>query len=106
MQEDRPLTSYRIRTVLIGFQTTVLVLVLLGPIVVLSSARDIPTAQVVGLCILTLIGATITLKLPWQRFFAEGTAFAWLYTWSIADIAVITVFLALAGPDRPGYFFL
>ena len=106
MHGDRALVAYRIRTVQIGFQTTILILLVLGPLVVVQGGTDIPILPFLALCATAAVGAVVTLKLPWERLYIEGTALRWLYAWSIADIAVITTFLAIAGPDKPNFFFL
>lgn len=103
--KNQTLTPYWFRTVHIGFQATTVIVFALGPLLFMSH-DGIPLIPFVGLCTAAFLGAIVTLKAPWERMFATGTAMRWLYVWSIGDIAIITTFIAIAGPTRPDYFIL
>ncbi len=104
--DDRALTRYWARTVRVGCISTALVLGILGPLLLIPGQEHLPVIPVVLLMAITGVGALVTYLLPWERLMASGTGLRLLYAWSIGDIAVITTFLAIAGPDRPNYFFL
>ena len=102
---DRTLTPYWIRTVHIGFQATAIILLVVAPLVIVSH-DGIPMVPFLALCAAAGAGAVVIRLLPWGRFFEAGTARRWLYAWSLGDVAIITAFIAIAGPNEPDYFLL
>jgi len=103
--EDRTFSSYWARTIRIGFLSTAIIVLVLGPLLLISHA-EIPLVPFVVLCAMGLVGAIITLRLPWERAFSSGTAMRWLYAWTLLDVAIITTFIAISGPNEPDYFLL
>lgn len=98
---DRELIPYRLRTVRIGVLSTALALALLlfYPLV----AREVPE-QGWGVYYLWLaiaaVGGGVVAVLPWERLFLRGWGMLALYVWSVADIVIISVEVALTGGVR------
>jgi len=102
---DRTLFPYWFRALQIGLNAVIVIVFVLGPLLFVSH-KDIPVVPFLGLCAIAVLGVVVMRTRPWDRYFAAGTAMRWLYAWTALNIAVISTFIAIAGPTRPDYFVL
>jgi signal transduction histidine kinase len=103
---DLELTEYRLRTVRIGVWATVFVLIALLWYVLSPGNDDIQRGPSLAVMGVGLIGAIVVASLPWRRLFERGLGLAFMYAWSVLDIALITLLISLAGDSHMEVFFL
>jgi K+-sensing histidine kinase KdpD len=97
-------TEYRLRTVRIGIVATVLVLCALVVYPILPhpvSLRVLPYALVV---LAAAAGGLAVGLLPWKTLFDRGIGIRFLYVWSIGDITLISLGVAVSGSGRSDLF--
>lgn len=94
--QDLPV-QYWLRAIRIGVQATALVLLALAALLVLpGDGRIRPTPFAVILVLAAVGGLAVTL-LPWERLFASRWGLRCLYAWSVADIVLISLAIAVSG---------
>ena len=103
---EQTLTEYRVRTVRIGAVTTFLVLAALAPYILVPGEDDVRRGPAIALMAAGLLGAVVMAALPWRRLFARGVGMAYLYAWSILDILLITLLIAVSGESHMEVFVL
>lgn len=94
---DRFLAPYHARAVSIGVQATLLVVAIGALFVVLPGSEGINRGAFVTILGVALVGAGLILLLPWQRLVESGRALPFFYTWSILDIALVSLAIAVSG---------
>ncbi|MDQ3646382.1 MAG: ATP-binding protein [Actinomycetota bacterium] len=102
------LIPYRLRTVRIGVQATYLVMVPLFVYGLLARRAVGPDDRVsyFALLVLGTAGAWIIGRLPWRKLFEAGRGFAVLNAWSVLDILLITMVVAITGGADSEMFLL
>lgn len=101
VRADRELVPYRLRTVRVGVISTAMAVALLSlyPLVARSTPEGGWTGYYLLLGIAAVGGAAVAV-LPWERLFHRGWGVPALYLWSVADIVIISVEVALTGGVR------
>jgi K+-sensing histidine kinase KdpD len=97
-------TEYRLRTVRIGIVATALVLVALVVYPILPhpiSLSALPYAMVI---VAAAAGGLLVGVLPWRTLFDMGIGIRFLYAWSIGDITLISLGVAISGSGRSDLF--
>src|SRR5439155_13206979 len=95
-----------LRTVRIGLAVTGLVLAGLCTFLFLPGNGRIETAPYLAVVACAAAGAGVVAALPWRRLFERGVGIWFLYGWSAADIALISVAVAVTGGGRSEVFLL
>lgn len=103
---ERALIPYRLRTVRVGIQCTAIALALLIAFRLLPGSGPVSLPLLLGLMAVAAVGMVLALILPWQRLFESGMGLKLLYAWSVADIALISVALAVTNMHNPNLFLL
>ncbi|HWC14794.1 MAG TPA: PAS domain S-box protein [Actinomycetota bacterium] len=98
------LDPYRLRSVRVGIQASLMVLVALVMFRVLPGGDEISAGTFVTIWTLTAVATVIALILPWPSLVESGAAMRVLYAWSVADIILITMAIAAAGASSPTFF--
>lgn len=98
---DRELVPYRLRTVRVGVISTAMAVALLTlyPLVARSAPEGGWMAYYLLLGI-AAVGGGVVAALPWERLFHRGWGMPALYLWSVGDIVIISVEVALTGGVR------
>lgn len=91
------LIPYRLRAVRIGIVAQVAVVAGLLAVLVAPGGDDWHVAGYVASCLAGLLGIAGVAVLPWERLFERGWADPALYVWSVADIALVAVLVAVTG---------
>ncbi|MBI2764945.1 MAG: EAL domain-containing protein [Chloroflexi bacterium] len=100
------LTPYRLRTVRVGVQLTMLTVVLMWVFHILPDHGVMQEGRVTVLLVGAALGAGLVWVLPWKRLL-EGRAGIWfLYVWSAADIVLISTLIVATGGSRSEMFLL
>ena len=97
---------YRLRTIRLGVQSTWMVLAILPVLLLLPSHGDVDRVAFLAVWGLAAVGAVVVRFLPWARLFARGLGIPAMYIWSALDIVLITLLLAVVGPDSVDIFSL
>jgi len=88
---------FRLRTVRVGLQSSVLVILSLGAYPFLPGGPTLPVGVYMSLLTVGLVGAVLVWRLPWARLFETRTGDVMLYVWSALDIVLITAAFVAAG---------
>lgn len=100
------LVPYLLRTVRVGELATYFAVAALGLYLVLPHNSEVDGGPFVGLLVAALAGAIVVRSLPWERLLETGTGMWALYTWSVLDIALITLIVAVSGGGDSPLFVL
>lgn len=98
------LDPYRLRTVRVAIQASLMVLVALVMFRVLPGGAEVSTTTFVSIWTLTAVATGIALVLPWRSLVESGAAMRVLYAWSVAYIILITIGIAAAGANSSTFF--
>jgi signal transduction histidine kinase len=96
----QPSTEYLVRTVRIGLQTTIPVLLCLVVFPMLPGHGRIELVAYGVLVAAGALGAVAVAALPWKRLFDRSLGIPAMYAWSAFDIALITLGIAVTGGGR------
>ena len=100
------LLAYRLRTVKIAVQSTVLALVAMVVYAALPGHGEINVDAYVALVATAAAGCAVMARLPWQRLFDAGYGMRCLYAWSAMDIVLVTVAVAITGHANSHLFLI
>lgn len=100
------LVPYRLRTVRIGLQATFLAAAALISYLVLPGRMDLNLTLYTALIVATIGGGVLIQVLPWQKLFDLNWGIAAMFTWSVFDIALISVLISATGGYRSTIFLL
>ena len=104
-QEDDAFLLFHLRAVQIGIWATILVLFTGFVFMVLYGAeRSIPPVAFGSLLIVGSAGAAIVIRLPWRKLLQTGKSIWAFHIWSIANIVMISVAVALTGGPKSDLF--
>src|ERR1041385_4689732 len=106
MQSQEPLVAYRLGAVRSGLRATALVLLLLVLFWVLPGHGHLSMGPYVFILVSATAGAIVVWRLPWKRLFEGPLGMRGLYTWSVLDIALITLAVAATGAGSSDLFLL
>ena len=96
------LLAYRLRTVKIAVQSTVLALGAMVIYALLPGHGHIEAASYIALVAVAAGGCALMARLPWHRLFDAGYGMRCLYAWSAMDIVLVTAAVAVTGhADSP-----
>jgi signal transduction histidine kinase len=98
------LIPHRLKTVRIGIQATILALTALAVYVLLPGREPISTGGYWLILMAGAMGALVVSLLPWQALFERGLGMWFMYVWSILDIVLITLLIAVSGGFRSELF--
>ncbi|MDQ4143864.1 MAG: PAS domain-containing protein [Actinomycetota bacterium] len=105
--EGQSLISYRLRTVRVGLQATLLILTALLVFALIPSSVEFEDRTwFVATLVAAAAGAAVISLLPWQRLFGSAWGMRALYAWSVLDILLICALIALSGGDESPLFLL
>lgn len=96
LQEDL-LIPYRIRTVRVGVEATVLVLVALVAFSFWPGHGKLDYFAYQTILLIAAVGVLFVSLLPWRRLFQRGLGMAFMYAWSVMDVGLITALVAATG---------
>ncbi len=106
-RDVRLLVPYWLRAVHIGLESTVVVLVTLALVPFLPHGFVIHGPLYVAVVVGGTLGAVAVGVLPWRRLFERGPwGVRLLYTWSMADIVLVSAGLVATGGGRSPLFFV
>jgi signal transduction histidine kinase len=91
------LVQYWLRAIRIGIQATALVLLALAAMLVLPGDGRIRTVPYAVILALAAVGGMAVTIFPWERLFASPWGLRCLYAWSVADIVLISLAIAVSG---------
>ena len=95
--DQAALLSYRLRTVGIAVRSTVLALVALVAYAFLPGHGEIMGTGYAALIAAAAVGCFVMSRLPWPRLFDRGLGIRFLYAWSLMDIVLVTIAVAVTG---------
>src|SRR5437773_12543875 len=98
MQSQEPLVAYRLGAVRSGLRATALALFLLVLFWVVPGHGHVATGGYVFILVAPTSRAVVVWLLPWKRLFEGPLGLPGLYSWSVLDIALLT--LAVPAPAR------
>jgi signal transduction histidine kinase len=98
------LVQYWLRAIRIGIQATALVLLVLAALLVLPGDPRISPVPFSIVLVLAGAGGLAVTLLPWGRLFASSWGLRCLYAWSVADIVLISLAIAVSGGGRSELF--
>jgi signal transduction histidine kinase len=101
--QDLPV-QYWLRAIRIGVQATALVLLALAALLVLPGDGRIRPAPYAVILVLAAVGGLAVTLLPWERLFGSRWGLRCLYAWSVADIVLISLAVAVSGGGRSELF--
>ena len=106
MRLTDPIRQYLLRTVRIGLQATALVLGALALYPLLPRQVDFGLLPYFATLSAAAAGAAGVALLPWRRLLqGSGTAAIWcFYTWSVADVVLISVLIRITGGPASPFF--
>jgi diguanylate cyclase (GGDEF)-like protein len=96
-RDQAALLPYRLRTVRIAVQSTVGALVALAIFALLPGHGHVAGWPFVALVVTAGVGCTVMSRVPWPRLFELGYGIRCLYAWSMMDIVLVTVAVAITG---------
>jgi signal transduction histidine kinase len=105
-RESEPLAEYRLRAVRIGLVCTAVVLLALVAVLFIPGHDEVQTVPYLIVLALASAGGLAVALLPWKKLFERGHGLGFLYVWSIADIALISMAVAVTGGGRSSMFVL
>jgi signal transduction histidine kinase len=101
----RLLIPYWLRAVRIGLEATAVVLVTLALLPFLPGEFPIDGPVYWGVIAGGALGGVVVALLPWQRMFENGPwGVRLLYTWSMADIALVSIAITATGSGQSALF--
>ena len=89
-----------------GLQTSVLTIACLIVFPFLGGHPTIPVGPYAGVMVAGSLGVVLIAALPWQRLFESGAGLRVLYAWSVLDIALIALGVAITGGGRSPFWLL
>jgi diguanylate cyclase (GGDEF)-like protein len=95
--DQAALLSYRLRTVGIAVRSTAGALIVLMAYALLPGHGIVHVAPFIALIAVAAAGCAVMSRLPWRRLFDVGWGIRCLYAWSLMDIVLITVAVAITG---------
>jgi signal transduction histidine kinase len=95
-----PLNQYLLRTVRVGVQTSGLTIACLIAYPFLSGHPSIAMGPYAGLLVAGALGVALVAALPWKRLFESAVGIRMLFGWSVLDIALISLGVAITGGGR------
>jgi hypothetical protein len=98
------LVQYWLRAIRIGIQATALVLLALAMLLLLPGDGRIRPAPFATILVLAAVGGLAVTLLPWDRLFESRWGLRCLYAWSVADIVLISMAVAVSGGARSELF--
>lgn len=105
--QNQSLISYRLRTVRVGVQTTLLVLAALLLFVLIPSSVEFENRTFyMAALVATAVGAGVISVLPWRRLFEGPAGMRAMYAWSVLDIVLISILVGLTDGDQSPLFLL
>lgn len=100
------LEPYLLRAVRVGIQATTFVLISLVIYRTLPGGRIVSLGTFTIMWLVAAIGTVVAVLLPWRRVLSSRWGVWVLYGWSLADIVLISVFVAASGDTTPSVFML
>ena len=94
------LTSFHLRAVKIGVQTTLIAVVAAILFAILPGSSVTDPWPFTGMLVAAATGAFVVARLPWQRAFEAGKAMTFFYTWSVFNIVIVTAAISVTGGGR------
>lgn len=104
--QNQVLKPYRLRTVNIAFQATMLALGALAVYPFLPAAQEVELVPYVALMAVATIGAGAFYKLPWNKLLDHEYGMWVFYAWSFLDIVLITLLVGVSGGARSEIYIL
>jgi K+-sensing histidine kinase KdpD len=104
--DSEALTPYRLRTVRIGVQTTMMLVAALAAFRLLPGHGSVATTTFAVVLVCAALGAAGISALPWPRMFTSARGLYAMYAWSAADIVLITILASATGGPRSEMFLL
>lgn len=104
--QNQVLKPYRLRTVNVAFQATVLALGALSVYPFLPAAQEVDLVPYIALMVVAIIGAGAFYKLPWNRLLDLKYGMWVFYAWSFLDIVLITLLVGVSGGARSEIYIL
>jgi PAS domain S-box-containing protein len=95
------LIAYRARTVRLGVRASFVLLGLLLVFFWLARSTQLPLIPLLGLWAFVLLGACVATVLPWERLLRQRLGVWLVYAWSVSDIVVATLAIAVMEPTNP-----
>ncbi|MEY2569561.1 MAG: hypothetical protein QOE35_4090 [Actinomycetota bacterium] len=96
-RDQAALLPYRLRTVGIAVRSTAGALVALGIYALLPGHGVVHATSYIALIAVAAVGCAVMGRLPWPRLFDAGWGLRCLYAWSLMDIVLVTVAVAITG---------
>jgi PAS domain S-box-containing protein len=98
------LEPYLLRTVRVGVQSTIFVLISLAIYRALPGGDGVSIGVFALLWLAAAAGMLVAFLLPWRRLIGSPWGMRVLYLWALADIVLISVFVAASGDANPSVF--
>ncbi|MDQ1373530.1 MAG: two-component system, OmpR family, sensor histidine kinase KdpD, partial [Actinomycetota bacterium] len=96
-RDEAALLPYRLRTVGIAVRSTAGAMVALALYALLPGHGVVHARSYIALIAVAVAGCAAMAKLPWPRLFDAGWGIRCLYAWSLMDIVLVTVAIAITG---------
>lgn len=104
--DEALLIPYRLKTVRIGIQATVLAIVALILFALLPRGGPIDPLIYWVVLLVAALGALVVSMLPWPKLLQSRAGLWTMYVWSAADIILISIAIAVSGGGRSELFAL
>ena len=98
------LVPFRERALRVGVMARILLVVIIA--VALASRRDFDPRWTAVAALATANLAYLITRVPWIELLHRPSGTRWLYTWSVVDIVLVTLGIALLRPDGSQLFVL
>jgi len=99
-----PLVRYRLRSIRVGVLVPALTVASLVTLLFLPGRGALETGPFLFVLGAATGGGALIALLPWKRLFETGVGNLFLYIWSVADIVMVSVGIAVSGGGRSELF--